>query len=84
MLVLLIAVTILGLSAGMAGSSWKIITQRAKEQELLWRGNQIRKAIASYYKTGHAGVQASYPSSMDDLLRDPRFLGTIEGSVLHI
>ncbi|WP_321392382.1 DDE-type integrase/transposase/recombinase [uncultured Desulfuromusa sp.] len=37
LLMVLVAVTILGLTAGIAGSSWKTITQRAKEQELLWR-----------------------------------------------
>ncbi|WP_321372476.1 type II secretion system protein [uncultured Desulfuromusa sp.] len=77
LLMVLVAVTILGLTAGIAGSSWKTITQRAKEQELLWRGGQIRKAIASYYKTGHAGQQPTLPSSLDDLLRDPRSLSVV-------
>ena len=77
LLMVLVAVTILGLSAGIAGSTWKTITQRAKEQELLWRGGQIRKAIASYYKTGQAGKQSTLPSNLDDLLRDPRSLSVV-------
>ena len=74
---ILIAVTILGLMAGIAGSSWKTIMQRAKEQELLWRGDQYRHAIASYYKTAHAGAQAMLPRTLDDLLKDPRSVSTL-------
>lgn len=73
----LIAVTILGLMAGIAGSSWKTIMQRAKEQELLWRGDQYRQAIASYYQTAHAGAQAMLPRTLDDLLKDPRSVSTL-------
>ncbi len=77
LLIVLVAITILGLSAGIAGSTWKTITQRAKEQELLWRGGQIRRAIESYYKTGHAGMKATLPESLDDLIRDPRSISTV-------
>lgn len=77
LLLILVAVTLLGLSAGIAGSSWRTVTQRAKEKELLWRGNQIRKAIESYYKTGHAGMRASLPEGLDDLLRDSRFVTVV-------
>jgi len=77
LLVVLVAVTIFGLSAGIAGSTWKTISQRAKEQELLWRGGQIRKAIESYYKTGQAGKQSTLPTSLDDLIRDPRSLSVV-------
>lgn len=71
----LVAVTLIGLLAGIAGSSWTTIVQRSKEQELLWRGGQIRKAIGSYYKTAHAGAKTSYPSSFEQLIKDPRFVG---------
>ena len=47
LMAVLMAVTILGLMSGIAGSSWKTIVQRGKEQELLWRGNQYRLAIES-------------------------------------
>jgi type II secretory pathway pseudopilin PulG len=72
----LVAVTLLGLMAGIAGSSWQTIVQRAKEQELLWRGGQIRKAIGSYYKTAHGGAKSGYPASFEQLLKDPRFIST--------
>ena len=48
--------------------------QRSKEQELLWRGDQYRKAIASYYRVTAGGPHGAYPLSLDVLERDPRFL----------
>jgi hypothetical protein len=43
---------------------------RDKEQELLFRGDQYRKAIELYY-TGRPGL-LQYPQSIDDLLQDNR------------
>lgn len=75
LLFLLVAVTILGLSAGIAGSTWTSIVQRSKEADLLWKGNQIREAIGSYYETpGTPGTPLRYPQSVDDLLKDNRSL----------
>jgi len=42
--------------------------QREKEAELLFRGNQYRQAIASYYKK-----EQRYPKSLADLLEDKRY-----------
>ena len=72
----LVAVTSLGLMAGIAGSSWQTIIQRANEEELLWRGGQIRKAIGHYYKTAQAGSGSTFPRNLEQLLKDPRFVGT--------
>ena len=77
LLFLLVAVTILGLSAGIAGSTWTSIVQRAKEEDLLWKGNQIARAIGSYYQTkGAPGTPLAYPKSVDQLLVDNRSLNT--------
>ena len=76
LLLLLIAVTLLGLAAGIAGSSWQTISQRAKEADLLWKGNQIRQAIAQYYdgpSQSTAGPK-KLPAELSVLLRDPRYL----------
>lgn len=75
--VVLVMVVILGLSAGIAGSTWRTIVQRAKEEELLFRGDQYRRAIESYYRVAHAGAQGMYPRSLDDLVKDPRSLQTL-------
>ncbi len=71
-MIVLVMVVIVGLSAGIAGSTWKPVTQRALEEQLLWVGEQYRKTIESYYKKAHAGLQAAYPNSIQDLVRDPR------------
>jgi hypothetical protein len=47
---------------------------REKEAELLFVGNQYRKAIQRYYLTG---PQRQYPRSLEDLLKDPRQPGTV-------
>jgi type II secretory pathway pseudopilin PulG len=75
LLTLLFLVVVLGLAASMAGQALKDYAQREREDELLWRGQQYRQAIASYVR-GQSGVQV-YPSSLEDLLRDPRFPGVI-------
>lgn len=72
LLLLLVAVVILGLAAGMAGQSWRSTMQRAREAELLWRGQQYQQAIASYYAVKH-GPQQMFPAKLEHLLRDPRF-----------
>jgi len=47
-MVVLVMIVILGLSAGMAGSTWKTVMQREREEELFFRGDQIRRGIESY------------------------------------
>ena len=75
LLTLLFLVVLLGLAAGLAGQAIKDYVQREREDELLWRGQQYRRAIASYAK-GQGGVQ-TFPASLADLVRDPRFPGTV-------
>jgi type II secretory pathway pseudopilin PulG len=72
----LVAVVILGLMSSIAGSSWTSIVQRAKEEELLWRGDQYRRAIESYYKSAQAGAVSQLPPTLESLLKDPRSLAT--------
>jgi len=69
----LFAIMVIGLMLGLAGQTWSQVMQREREEELLFRGDQYRRAIESYYTTGHGGV-GNYPRSLDDLLQDPRSL----------
>ena len=71
LLLLLVMVVIMGLAAGMAGQTWRSTMQRAREAELLWRGQQYQKAIASYYAVRQG--QQMFPAKLEDLLKDPRF-----------
>jgi type II secretory pathway pseudopilin PulG len=77
LLMVLMMLSVLGLSAAMAGNSWTNLSRRAREADLLWKGNQIRAAIGSYYSKSHGqGAAKIYPSQLDYLLKDPRFLQT--------
>lgn len=76
LLMLLVMVVILGFSASMAGQSWRSTMQRAREAELLWRGQQYQQAITSYYTVKH-GTQQMLPAKLEHLLRDPRFPSTV-------
>lgn len=68
MLVMLIVVLI-GLGLGAAGTLWHTESQRLKENELLFIGEQYRKAIQNYY---NAGPARQFPKSLNDLLLDAR------------
>ena len=63
----------MGISLTAASTYWSTIVKRDKEKELLFRGDQIRRAIESYYTGGPGGRGSQYPRSFDDLLKDPRF-----------
>ena len=63
-----------GIALTAASKYWSTVIKREKEEELLFRGDQIKSAIASYYDGAPKGRQPSYPRSLEDLIKDPRFL----------
>jgi hypothetical protein len=67
-----------GLGVGMAalGSLWHTASQREKEAELLFVGDQFRQAIEAYHRRSPGG-QPRYPARLEDLLQDPRFPQTV-------
>lgn len=69
LLMVLVAMVILGLTLGVAGNAWKNIVQRDREEELLFRGDQYRRAIVSFHNAW--GI---YPKQLDELLVDRRAL----------
>ncbi|TRO82429.1 hypothetical protein [Trichloromonas acetexigens] len=73
LLTVLVMVVVIGLTLGMAGTNWRALMQREREEELFWRGDQYRRAIESYQQVNHGGLQR-YPERLEDLLRDPRSL----------
>ena len=73
----LILVVITGIALTAASTYWSTTVRREKEAELLFRGDQIRKAIASYYTKSPPGWAHTYPSSLNDLLKDPRYPSTM-------
>ncbi len=66
---LLAAIVIIGITLGSATKSWQNVAQREKEEELLFRGNQYRLAIESYYN--YQG-RRQFPNTIDVLLKDER------------
>ena len=71
---LLAAIVIIGITLGSATKYWSHIALREKEKELLWRGNQYRNAIESYYRSNRPGRQPMYPPRIDALLKDSRWV----------
>jgi len=67
---LLVAIIIIGISLGAAGKYWSNVMLRDKEEELIFRGEQYRKAMDSYASV--PGKGKVFPSSIDDLLKDSR------------
>lgn len=64
-------VSVLAMTAAMAGSVWSTAQRRENERELLFVGRQYQLAIEHYRSRSTGGVP-QYPGSLDDLLLDPR------------
>ena len=64
----LLVVAILGLGLSATGQLSRTVALREREAELLYVGNQYRRAIARYYANG----PSQYPRRLEDLLKDPR------------
>jgi len=69
----LILVVVVSLAVEVAVSSSRLAAQREREAQLLFAGDQIRKAILSYYAHVPKGAQPVYPLHLEDLLEDQRF-----------
>jgi len=75
---LLFLVAGLGVSMAALGTLWHTAAQREKEKELLFVGDQYRRAIESFQKIPPpAGQQARLPQTLDELLLDPRYPHTV-------
>lgn len=72
---LMVLVFVLGttLVAGSLVQSYQNETRREREEQLLFVGDQYRRAIASYANTVAPGGARSLPQSLDDLVEDNRF-----------
>jgi type II secretory pathway pseudopilin PulG len=70
---LLFAVALMGVAMAAMGQLWSTERQREREQELLFVGDQFRSAIGQYFESS-PGLVKRYPTSLDDLLSDDRYL----------
>jgi type II secretory pathway pseudopilin PulG len=75
--VVMLTVLVFILVTTLAASSLVVLcstqTQREKEEELLFVGDQFRRAIASYYSTIPRGGARALPPSLEALIDDQRF-----------
>lgn len=69
---LLFIVALMGAALVGIGQIWHVQVQRDKEAELLFVGNQFRRAISLYYERAPGGAR-QYPKQLQDLLQDPRY-----------
>jgi type II secretory pathway pseudopilin PulG len=67
-LMALFVIAIAGVGLALLGDVWQTAALREQEAELLYVGNQYRRAIELYYLSG----PQQYPRTLDDLLKDPR------------
>lgn len=81
---MVVMVTVMGIMMSQAAISWKTLIQRSKEEELIFRGMQVRAALQRYYygreilvrtdlkpaDTERAKKQTN-PKELKDLLEDP-------------
>lgn len=63
----LVAIVLVGIFAGVANHTTTRLMQADREAELLFRGQAYRDAIARYH-----AVAGRYPRALRDLLKDPR------------
>lgn len=72
-LALLIVIATMGAGLAAIGTFWHNVQQRAREQELLFVGQQYRRAIQRYYESSTSGN--TYPPTLEALLLDERSPG---------
>lgn len=68
---LLVVIAILGIGLAATGEMFHQQSVREKEKELLFAGDQMRRAIARFYERSPGG--ARFPQSLDELLQDRRY-----------
>lgn len=72
----LVLVALLGMGLAAIGPLWAQEAQREREEELLRVGRLYAEAIARYRSVSPGSVKL-YPSRLEDLLLDTRFVGTV-------
>lgn len=68
--VLFVVAVLLG-GLALVGETWETSARREKEAELLFIGDQYRRAITLYYERT-PGNPKRYPRELEDLVKDPR------------
>lgn len=72
---LLIFIALMGIALAGTGVVWHTQIRRERERELLFVGDQFRRAIGQYYDRSPVG-STRFPQSLADLLLDKRYAAT--------
>lgn len=64
-------IVLMGIGLAGAGQFWSLSSQRDKEAQLLWVGNQYVRALRTYH--ARSPGQKTWPMRLDELLEDRRF-----------
>lgn len=67
-LTVLFVIAFMSLGLAITGEVWHTALMRDREAQLLYVGNQYRRAIERYYVSG----PRQFPRTLEDLLKDPR------------
>lgn len=68
----------MGVALAALGTVWSTAAQREREQDLLFIGDQYRRAIESFWKIPlPVGTPRRLPKDFGELLEDPRFPKTV-------
>jgi type II secretory pathway pseudopilin PulG len=73
----MVIVMLMGIMLGISGQVWRTVMQREREEELLFRGTQIRNAIERWNNPLPGQPPASRLQDIKHLLKDPRSAGSI-------
>ena len=69
---LLVAIAVMGIGLAAAGPIARTLQLRDKERELLFIGDEMRRAIGQFYEKSPGGLK-QYPKKLEELLRDNRY-----------
>ena len=73
---LLALLALVGIALATIGTRWADRIQREREQQLLRVGQLYAQALLAYHR-GSPGSDKTWPKDIDELLQDPRMLGTV-------
>ena len=74
LIIVLVFLAITSLAASTLAVSQATQAQRLREEELLFVGDQYRRALRSYKASAVGGVSGVYPTALSQLLEDDRFV----------
>jgi type II secretory pathway pseudopilin PulG len=67
-LALLLAIALVSSVLAASATVWSQVQRHEREKQLLWAGDQFRRALAAYSRSGNG----TYPRTLEDLLDDRR------------